>query len=75
LFPALSVHRPGYGPDDRGSIPGRGNNGMFFSSPPRPDHRPSYPIATGAVTLGIKLPGRETDHSSPSRAEIKNAWS
>jgi len=23
--------------DDRGSIPGSGNDGIFFSSPPRPD--------------------------------------
>jgi hypothetical protein len=25
--------------------------------------------------LGIKRPGREVDHSSPSRAEVKNEWS
>jgi hypothetical protein len=24
---------------------------------------------------GIKLPGREADHSPPSSAEVKNAWS
>jgi hypothetical protein len=23
---------------------------------------------------GVKRPGRETDHSSPSSAEVKNAW-
>jgi hypothetical protein len=28
-----------------------------------------------AVSLGVKWPGRETDHSSPSSAEVKNAWS
>jgi len=25
--------------------------------------------------LGVKQPGREADHSSPSSVEVKNAWS
>jgi hypothetical protein len=29
----------------------------------------------GAVSLGVKRPGREADHSSPSSAEVNNAWS
>jgi hypothetical protein len=29
----------------------------------------------GALSLGEKRPGRETDHSNPSSAEVKNAWS
>jgi hypothetical protein len=29
----------------------------------------------GALSLGVKWPGREADHSFPSRAEVKNAWS
>jgi len=24
--------------------------------------------------MGVKLPGREADHSLPSSAEVKNAW-
>jgi len=28
----------------------------------------------GALSLGAKRPGRETDHSHPSSAEIKNVW-
>jgi len=28
-----------------------------------------------AFSLGVKGPGRETDFSSPSSAEVKNAWS
>jgi len=28
-----------------------------------------------ALSLGVKLPGREADHSSPSSAEVKNTWS
>jgi hypothetical protein len=30
---------------------------------------------TGALSLGVKRPGREADHSPPSSAEVKNAWS
>jgi hypothetical protein len=29
----------------------------------------------GALSLGVKRPGREADHSPPSGAEVKNAWS
>jgi hypothetical protein len=29
----------------------------------------------GALFLGVKRPGREADHSPPSSAEVKNAWS
>jgi len=29
----------------------------------------------GVLSLRIKRPGREPDHSSPSSAEVKNAWS
>jgi len=27
----------------------------------------------GVISLGVKRPGRETNHSPPSSAEIKNA--
>jgi hypothetical protein len=30
---------------------------------------------TGALSLGVKRPRREADHSPPSRAEVENAWS
>jgi hypothetical protein len=29
----------------------------------------------GALSLGVKQPGREADHSPPSSAEVKNACS
>jgi hypothetical protein len=29
----------------------------------------------GDLSLALKWPGLETDHSSPSSAEIKSAWS
>jgi hypothetical protein len=38
-------------------------------------HPVSYPMGTGgALSLGVKRPGREADHSPPSSAEVKNAW-
>jgi hypothetical protein len=35
----------------------------------------SYPVGTWGSFPGVKRPGRETDHSPPSNAEVKNAWS
>jgi hypothetical protein len=29
----------------------------------------------GALSLGVKQPGCEADHSPPSSAKVKNAWS
>jgi hypothetical protein len=29
----------------------------------------------GALSLGVKRPGREADQSPPSSAEVKNMWS
>jgi hypothetical protein len=34
-------------------------------------HPASYPLCTGALFPGTKRPGRETDHSPPSSAQIK----
>jgi len=69
----------GYVLDDRGSIPGRGNNGIFS-----PRHRvqtrsgvhpASYPMSTGGLSPGVKRPGREADDSPPLCAEVMNACS
>jgi hypothetical protein len=38
-------------------------------------HPASCPMDTRGSFRGVKLPGRESDHSSPSSAEVKNAWS
>jgi hypothetical protein len=38
-------------------------------------HIASYPMGTGALSLRVKLPEREADHSPSSSAEDKNAWS
>jgi hypothetical protein len=32
-------------------------------------------MGTGVSFLGVKRPGRDADHSPPSSAEVKNAWS
>jgi hypothetical protein len=38
-------------------------------------HPPSFPVGTGALSLGVKWLGHEADHSPPSIAEVKNVWS
>jgi len=41
-----SVNRAVYGLDDWGSVPGRGKDGFFLSSPPHPDRLwPTQPLA------------------------------
>jgi len=77
---AQSLWRLGYGLDDHGLIPGRGNNAILFSAPPRPDRfwaPPQPPIHWIPVALSpwIKHPEREADRPPPSSAEVKNAWS
>jgi hypothetical protein len=37
--------------------------------------QPPIKWVRGALSLGIKQPGREADHSLPSSVEVKNAWS
>jgi hypothetical protein len=39
-----------------------------------PTQSPSQWVA-GDLSLGVKQPEREADHSSPYSAEVKNAWS
>jgi hypothetical protein len=38
-------------------------------------HPSLYPFGFGASFPGINLPGRQADHTPPSVAEVKNAWS
>jgi hypothetical protein len=38
-------------------------------------HPAPYPVGTDAASLVVKRPVHETDHSPPSSAEVKNAWS
>jgi hypothetical protein len=56
-----------------GSIPGRGNNFLFFTAS-RPALRPIQPPihwVPGALSPGVKRPGHEADHLPPSSAEVK----
>jgi hypothetical protein len=57
-----------------------GERNEFFSSPPpsisipRPTQLPIQSV-TRALSLRIKRPGREADHSPQSSSEVKNVWS
>jgi len=62
------------------TVLGRGREGIFFLFVPafRPVLRPGQPPIRwipGALSLGLKRLRGETDHSCPSSAEVKNAWS
>jgi hypothetical protein len=57
----------GYGLDDRGRI-------LIFTTTSRSALGPIQWLP-GTLSLGLKLPERETDDLIPSGAEFKNAWS
>jgi hypothetical protein len=65
----------GYGLDERGSgvrfLAGAGNFSRHHAS--RTALGPTQPIQwiPGALSLGVKRPGREDNHSPPSSAEVK----
>jgi hypothetical protein len=70
-----------YGLDDRSSIPRRGSDGIFCLRhrvrSRSGAHPASYPMGTGEELSSprVKWLGLEADQSSPSSAEVKNAWS
>jgi len=37
-------------------------------------HPASFSVGTGAFIPVVKRPGRESDHSPPSTAEVKDVW-
>jgi len=37
--------------------------------------QPPFQWLLGALSLGVKRPGRESDRSPPFSADVKNAWS
>jgi hypothetical protein len=48
---------------------------LLYSTASRPALGPTHPPiqwVPGALSLGVKLPGREADHSSPS-SDVKNS--
>jgi hypothetical protein len=68
----------GYRLDDRGSrvrLPaGAGNFSLHHRVQNGSGAHPA-PWVPGALSLGVKRPGREADHSPPSSAKVKNTWS
>jgi hypothetical protein len=62
----------GYRPDGRGSNPGSAKVFFFFSQTSSGSNPASYPMGSGAISLGVKRPGRESDHSPLSSDEVKN---
>jgi len=67
-----------YGLDFRGFESRQGLGIFLFTTASRPALGPTQPPiqwVPGALSLGLKLPGREADHSPPSSAEVKNVWS
>jgi hypothetical protein len=69
----------GYRPDNRGgqsSNPGRVKN-FLFSISPRPVLGPTQPPfhwILRALSQGVKWPGCEADHSSPTSFKVKKTW-
>jgi hypothetical protein len=77
---AQSVLRLGYGLDDQGSgvrFPAGAGNISFQHRVQKGSgaYAVSYPLGTGKHFPAVKRPGREADHSPPSSAEVKSAWS
>jgi hypothetical protein len=68
----------GYGLDDRFFESWQALGIFIFTIASRPAlglTQPPIQWVPGDLSLGVKLLGRETDHSPPSSAEVKNAWS
>jgi hypothetical protein len=67
-----------YGLGDRGFESRQGLEILLFTTVFRQALGPIQPPIQGdtwVLSLGAKRPGREPEHSTPSSAEVKNAWS
>jgi hypothetical protein len=69
----------GYGLDDRGarsSSPGRVKNFLFSKSfrPALRSTQPPIQWEPRVLSPGVKRPGREADHVSPTSVEVKIMW-
>jgi hypothetical protein len=72
-----SAWRLGNELDDRGSIPGRGCDTVLLATASTSALGPTQPPIQwipGVLSLRIKRPGREADHSPPHIVETNNAW-
>jgi hypothetical protein len=66
----------GYGLDDRGvgvRVP-VGSRILFTSSTPDLGFTQPIQWVPGALSPGVKRPGREADHSPPASVEVKKMW-
>jgi hypothetical protein len=63
-------------PRGRSSSPGRVKNFLFSTSsrPALGSTQPPIQWVPGALSLGVKRPGREANHSLPTSAEVKKMW-
>jgi hypothetical protein len=62
--------------NNRDLIPDRARIFLFTMSRPALGlTQPPIQWLLGALSLGVKWPGHEADHSIPSRAKVKNVWS
>jgi hypothetical protein len=64
--------------NDRGFDSRQGLRIFLFTTVSRPALGPTQPPiqwVRETLSLGLKRPGRETDHLSPSSADVKSVWS
>jgi hypothetical protein len=85
LLSSVTLHNIGssdssalcYELDDKGFESRQGIGISLFTTVSRPalgSIQPPIQWVPGAISLGVKRPGREADHSASSSAEVKNAW-
>jgi hypothetical protein len=60
-----------YGVDDREFESRQGLGIFLFSTASTEAHPTSYSMGARALSLEVKRPGREADHSPPSSVEVK----
>jgi hypothetical protein len=65
-----TVTRLGAGRQEFDYAQGKG----LFLLVPRPVLWPIQLVRRGGLSPGVKLPGREADHSPPSSTKVKNVW-
>jgi hypothetical protein len=58
----------------QGSSPGRVKNFLHVVQTGSGVHPTSYPMAIAVLSLGVKRPGHEADHSPPASTEVKKIW-
>jgi len=82
MFPgtgiAQSVKWIGHRIDNWHMTPRRGSDIFSLRHPVQTSsgaHPASYPQVLGTLSLGVKWPGHEANHSLPSSAEVKTVWS